>query len=171
MTHPPATEVSDASELRHQLVERLRGDNHIRTASVERSFRTVRRHAFAPEAALDAAYADDTVPTRHAPDGRVISSISAPWLRADMLEAARIKFGHHVLEIGSGGYNAALIAELTGPTGHVTTLDIDPVVTERATRFPVGRAAAAAYEQRCPLSDPRRQLEARPSTVSEGRVT
>jgi protein-L-isoaspartate(D-aspartate) O-methyltransferase len=40
-----------------------------------------------------------------------------------------------VLEIGSGGYNAALMAELVGPTGHVTTLDIDPAVTERATRF------------------------------------
>ncbi|MFE9503326.1 methyltransferase domain-containing protein [Streptomyces anthocyanicus] len=37
--------------------------------------------------------------------------------------------------LGSGGYNAALIAELAGPTGHVTTLDIDPAVTERATRF------------------------------------
>ncbi|MGA5343546.1 methyltransferase, FxLD system [Streptomyces griseoincarnatus] len=135
MTTPPATEVSDASELRHQLVEQLRADNHIRTAAVERAFRTVPRHAFAPEVTLQAAYADDTVPTRHALDGRVISSISAPWLQADMLEAARIQPGHHVLEIGSGGYNAALIAELAGPTGHVTTLDIDPAVTERATRF------------------------------------
>ncbi|MFE9503395.1 hypothetical protein ACFYO6_12855 [Streptomyces anthocyanicus] len=98
MTTPPATEVSDASALRHQLVEQLRADNHIRTAAVERAFRTVPRHAFAPEVTLEAAYADDTVPTRHAPDGRVISSISAPWLQADMLEAARIQPGHHVLE-------------------------------------------------------------------------
>ena len=135
MTTPPATEVSDASALRHQLVEQLRADNHIRTAAVERAFRTVPRHAFAPEVTLETAYADDTVPTRHAPDGRVISSISAPWLQADMVEAARIQPGHHVLEIGSGGYNAALIAELAGPTGHVTTLDIDPAITERATRF------------------------------------
>ncbi|MFE0037266.1 methyltransferase domain-containing protein [Streptomyces sp. NPDC059015] len=37
--------------------------------------------------------------------------------------------------LGSGGYNAALIAELAGPTGHVTTLDIDPAVTDRTTRF------------------------------------
>ncbi|MEU3730118.1 methyltransferase, FxLD system [Streptomyces sp. NPDC033538] len=142
MTTSPATEVSDASELRHQLVEQLHADNHIRTAAVERAFRTVPRHAFAPEVPLDAAYADDTVPTRHAPDGRVISSISAPWLQADMLEAARIQPGHHVLEIGSGGYNAALIAELAGPTGHVTTLDIDPAVTERAARF----LAATGYD-------------------------
>lgn len=135
MTHPPATTVSNASELRHQLVERLRAGNHIRTAGVEHAFRTVPRHTFAPEVPLKAAYADDTVPTRRAPDGRVTSSISAPWLQADMLEAARIQPGHHVLEIGSGGYNAALIAELVGPAGHVTTLDIDPAVTERANRF------------------------------------
>ncbi|MET9171337.1 hypothetical protein ACSP97_32975 [Streptomyces sp. SCPE 10] len=34
-----------------------------------------------------------------------------------MLESARLRLGHHVLEVGSGGYNAALIAELVGRTG------------------------------------------------------
>ncbi|WP_455355435.1 methyltransferase, FxLD system [Streptomyces sp. SYSU K217416] len=135
MTTSSATEVSDASELRHQLVEQLRANNHIRSAAVERAFRTVPRHAFAPEVPLPSAYADDIVATRHSDDGTITSSISAPWLQADMLEAARIQHGHRVLEIGSGGYNAALIAELVGPTGYVTTLDIDPVVTERAVRF------------------------------------
>ncbi|RPK92320.1 methyltransferase, FxLD system [Streptomyces sp. ADI98-10] len=135
MTTSSATEVSDASELRHQLVEQLRASNHIRSAAVESAFRTVPRHAFAPEVPLPSAYADDIVATRHRDDGTTTSSISAPWLQADMLEAARIQPGHRVLEIGSGGYNAALIAELVGPTGHVTTLDIDPVVTERAVRF------------------------------------
>ncbi|MGW8989098.1 methyltransferase, FxLD system [Streptomyces zhihengii] len=135
MTTSSATEVSDASELRHQLVEQLRASNHIRSAAVESAFRTVPRHAFAPEVPLPSAYADDIVATRHRDDGTITSSISAPWLQADMLEAARIQPGHRVLEIGSGGYNAALIAELVGPTGHVTTLDIDPVVTERAVRF------------------------------------
>jgi protein-L-isoaspartate(D-aspartate) O-methyltransferase len=40
-----------------------------------------------------------------------------------------------VLEIGSGGYNAALIAELVGPDGEVTTVDIDPFVVDRAQRY------------------------------------
>ncbi|TMR23427.1 methyltransferase domain-containing protein [Nonomuraea turkmeniaca] len=35
----------------------------------------------------------------------------------------------------SGGYNAALIAELVGPDGLVISVDIDPFVTERANRF------------------------------------
>lgn len=37
-----------------------------------------------------------------------------------------------MLEIGSGGCNAALLAELVGPGGQVTTMDIDPEVTGRA---------------------------------------
>lgn len=131
----PTTERDEASNLRHQLADRLLSAGHIRTSPVESAFRTVPRHAFAPEVPTEMAYANDTIPTRHASDGRTISSVSAPWLQADMLEAARIRPGHHVLEIGSGGYNAALIAELVGPIGNVATLDIDPFVTERATRF------------------------------------
>ncbi|MGW0770650.1 NUDIX domain-containing protein [Streptomyces sp. NPDC002676] len=128
MPNSPTTEVSDASELRHQLVEQLRAGSHIRSAAVERAFRTVPRHAFAPEVPLPAAYANDIVPTRHSDDGRVTSSISAPWLQAEMLEAARIQAGHRVLEIGSGGYNAALLAQLVGPTGHITDLPLSAVL-------------------------------------------
>jgi SAM-dependent methyltransferase len=48
--------------------------------------------------------------------------------------------GHRVLEIGAGtGYNAALLAYLTGPTGTVTTVDIDEDVAACARR---GLAAA-----------------------------
>lgn len=59
MTMSPATEVSDAGELRHQLVEQLRTDHHIRSAAVERAFHTVPRHAFAPDVPLPAAHAND----------------------------------------------------------------------------------------------------------------
>ncbi|MFB4285573.1 hypothetical protein ACBJ59_60675 [Nonomuraea sp. MTCD27] len=92
-----------------------------------------RRQKFAPEAPVSAAYSfRDTVVTRSDADGRATSSISAPWLQAEMLEAARLRPGMWVLEIGSGGYNAALIAELVGPDGLVISVDIDPFVTDRA---------------------------------------
>lgn len=82
------------------------------------------------------AYADDVVVTRRDEHGKAISSVSAPWLQAVMLEEAGLGPGQRVLEIlGSGGYNAALMAELVGPTGEVTTVDIDPHVTARARRF------------------------------------
>jgi methyltransferase of FxLD system len=132
-TSRTTTEQHEPSILRSRLADQLVAAGHVRTAAVEAAFRTVPRHAFAPEVPVETAYTDDVIPTRHTPDGRISSSVSAPWLQADMLEAARLRPGHHVLEIGSGGYNAALIAELVGPTGSVTTVDIDAVVTDRAT--------------------------------------
>jgi protein-L-isoaspartate(D-aspartate) O-methyltransferase len=55
-----------------------------------------------------------------------------------------------VLEVGSGGYNAALIAELAGPGGQVTTVDIDPEVTARAR---AGLDAAGHGQVRVVLAD------------------
>jgi protein-L-isoaspartate(D-aspartate) O-methyltransferase len=50
-----------------------------------------------------------------------------------MLDQLDVRPGHRVLEIGCGtGYNAALLAELTGPDGHVVTVDIDPECTARS---------------------------------------
>lgn len=66
--------------------------------------------------------------------GVTISSVSAPQIQAQMLEQAALGAGMRVLEIGSGGYNAALMAEIVGPAGEVTTLDIDRAVAERARR-------------------------------------
>lgn len=72
--------------------------------------------------------------------------MSAAWLIAEMLgqaaDAAGSLRGRQVLEIGSGGYNAALLRELAGPSGSATTADIDPEVTARATAC----LAAAGYD-------------------------
>lgn len=101
---------------------------------VERALRTVPRHVFAPEASLQEAYDPFTaVVTKYDEHGVATSSVSAPQVQAMMLQQAGLEPGHRVLEIGSGGYNAALIAELVGPSGEVTTVDIDPQVTERAS--------------------------------------
>lgn len=49
-----------------------------------------------------------------------------------------------VLEIGSGGCNAALLAEMAGPAGRVVSMDIDPEVTDRARGLqPLPRALVA----------------------------
>lgn len=113
---------------------------------VETALRTVRRHLFTPDAPLEEAYrADQAVVTKRRGD-EAVSSVSAPWLIAEMLgQAADVidggLLGRHVLEIGSGGYNAALLRELVGPAGSVTTVDIDSDVTDRATAC----LAAAGY--------------------------
>ncbi len=54
--------------------------------------------------------------------GRAVSVMSAAPLQAVMLEQAGIEPGMRVLEVGSGGYNAALIQEIVGSSGQVTTV-------------------------------------------------
>jgi protein-L-isoaspartate(D-aspartate) O-methyltransferase len=99
---------------------------------VEAALRTVPRHRFAPGTPLAAAYANDVIITKKNERGRRTSSVSAPWLVAAMLAQLDVRPGQSVLEIGSGGYNAALLRELAGPGGSVTTMDIDPEITGRA---------------------------------------
>lgn len=94
--------------------------------------RTVPRHLFTPGLGLEEAYADDSPIMKRDGQGTALSSVSAPWLQAMMLQQADLAPGMRVLEIGSGGYNAALISEVVGEAGTVVTLDIDPEVCKRA---------------------------------------
>jgi len=83
---------------------------------------------------LRGAYADVPLASRLR-DGELVSSSSQPSLMARMLAALRIEDGNRVLEIGAGtGYNAALIAHRLGDDGLVTTVDLDPEITESARR-------------------------------------
>ncbi|RAY17017.1 methyltransferase, FxLD system [Actinomadura craniellae] len=135
------TATTSSAELRNALVDKIikafgRLGNSMRP-DVERALRTVPRELFTPGIPLEEAYADTAIITRRSEDGVNLSSISAPNMIAEMLrqsaDALGELTGRHVLEIGSGGYNAALLRELVGPTGSVTTVDIDPEVTDRAS--------------------------------------
>uniref|UniRef100_UPI003F491497 methyltransferase, FxLD system n=1 Tax=Nonomuraea sp. CA-252377 TaxID=3240003 RepID=UPI003F491497 len=123
-------------QLRTAMVSTLLEQGWITSGAVREAFAAVPRERFAPEASPEAAYAvNDVVVTKRDAAGRAMSSVSAPWLQAAMLESAALRPGAKVLEVGSGGCNAALIAELVGPEGLVVSVDIDPFVTERAARF------------------------------------
>ncbi|MGH3940022.1 MAG: methyltransferase, FxLD system [Pseudonocardiaceae bacterium] len=132
-----------AAQLRGRLADELVTAGTIVSKQVEAGFRTVPRHLFAPGATLEACYAQDTVRIKRDERGATISAVSAPQIQAMMLEQAQLRSGMRVLEIGSGGFNAALIAELVGETGQVTTVDIDPDVVDRARDC----LAAAGYSQ------------------------
>lgn len=127
-TSPQAADV----QLRNALVDQLRARGSVRSPQVEEAMRAVPRHLFLPEISLTDAYSITQVVTKTDAEGHALSSVSHPGVVAGMLEQLDVKAGHRVLEIGSGGYNAALLTHLVGPTGHVTTLDIDPDVTTRA---------------------------------------
>ncbi|MEW1927477.1 methyltransferase domain-containing protein [Streptomyces sp. NPDC088360] len=83
---------------------------------------------------LRGAYADAPLATR-VRDGELLSSSSQPSLMAKMLDELDLREGDcDVLEIGAGtGYNAALLAHRLGDE-HVTTVDLDPEITESARR-------------------------------------
>lgn len=62
------------------------------------------------------------------------SSSSAPHVMATMLDALDLRPGMRVLEIGTGsGYNAALLAELTGGE-NVTTVEVDEALADHARK-------------------------------------
>lgn len=125
----------DLVRLRDHAVDELIGNGTIVSKAVEAAMREVPRHLFIPEAEPEEAYSPfRAVVTKRDAEGNALSSVSDMHVQAWMLEQAQIAPGMNVLEIGSGGYNAALIAELAGPTGLVTTVDIDEWVTDRASR-------------------------------------
>ncbi|WP_242891069.1 methyltransferase, FxLD system [Actinomadura litoris] len=121
---------------RGRAVDQLIGNGTIVSDAVATAMWTVPRHLFVPEVSPEEAYAPfQAVVTKRDEEGNALSSVSDMHVQAFMLEQAAIAPGMNVLEIGSGGYNAALLAELVGPSGAVTTADIDPYVTDRATRM------------------------------------
>jgi protein-L-isoaspartate(D-aspartate) O-methyltransferase len=142
------------------LIERYAGQltaaGAIRSAEVERAFRTVPRHRLLetfyyrdqagattvqhdPEAPrredLELIYAATALATRQV-DGMPSSSTSLPSLMAEMLELLELGDGMTVLEIGAGtGYNAALVAEVVGDQRLVTTVDVQADVVEQTRRL------------------------------------
>lgn len=133
---PHTTETADprsAEQLREAMTDGLIAEGRITSPHVEAAFRAVPRHLFTPPGTpLETSYDGHRAPVlKKAPDGSNLSSVSGPWLQALMIAQAGIGPGMRVMEIGSGGYNAALLAEVTGE--HVVTVDIDPDITARAS--------------------------------------
>jgi len=144
-----------------ELTKQLRGTGVIKTKQVGRAFSRVERHKLLesfyledeggefesagrrltkrdfdaqnpdPEL-LKVIYSKRALLTRINPP----SSTSQPPLVAYMLELLKLQNGMNVLEIGAGtGYNAALMQEVVGRTGHITTIDIQEEVVEQTRRL------------------------------------
>lgn len=127
--------VTEMGALRGAMVDRLRDRGVLWDLRVEAAMRAVPRHVFVPGVPAERAYSGDSVVTHRDDQGVAVSSVSEAAIVAVMLQQLGVAPGDRILEIGAGtGYNAALLAELAGPAGTVTSIDIDPVVTDEAAQ-------------------------------------
>jgi len=125
-----------AVDLRRALVRTLWSNGALRSEPVAAVLSMVPRERFVPAGTPpEAAYADRALVLTRDDTGRPTSSISQPSMVALMLEQLDVQPGHRVLEIGTAsGYNAALLAHLTGPVGEVTTIEFDAELAAAASR-------------------------------------
>ncbi|MFF2546624.1 methyltransferase, FxLD system [Kitasatospora sp. NPDC058063] len=130
-----ASATPTAEELRDALTDRLLAQGAIRTAAVETAFRTVTREHFLPGFPLETAYADNPTYTKTDGSGTQISAASQPAIVALMLEQLAARPGERVFEAGAGtGVNAAYLASIVGPDGHVVAVDVDDDLVDGARK-------------------------------------
>lgn len=112
-----------------RLVENLVRQGIFRSARVRHALLKVPREEFVSKVYKNDAYLDTPLPLEDSGQ-----TISAPHMVAIMLEELDLIRGLNVLEIGAGsGYNAALICELVGPEGSVTSVERVPELVEFAS--------------------------------------
>jgi protein-L-isoaspartate(D-aspartate) O-methyltransferase len=82
----------------------------------------------------DIAASSDDTPSPLDRDG--LATVSAPHAYLLTYGLLELTGGDDLLELGSGtGYGAALASHIVGPSGRVTSIEIDPVLSERAARI------------------------------------
>ena len=129
---------ADLTQLREQLAARVGGGDPV----IQAALASVPRHLFLPGVPPAETYQDEPIVTKRDAAGIPVSSSSQPAMMAIMLAQLGLAAGHQVLEIGAGtGYNAAVLREITGPSGLVVSVDIDPEVAQEAR----DHLAAAGY--------------------------
>ena len=98
----------------------------IHDGAVLRAMRTVPRDEFVPAAERALAYEDQPLPIGNG------QTISQPYVVAFMSEAAEVRPGSRVLEVGTGsGYQAAVLAEMGA---RVVSLERIPRLAEHAAQ-------------------------------------
>jgi protein-L-isoaspartate(D-aspartate) O-methyltransferase len=97
----------DFAAEREAMVERQIESRGIRDPKILEAFRAVPREAFIAQEYADLAYGDHPLPIEAG------QTISQPYIVALMMDAAEIKAGDKVLEVGAGsGYAAAVISRI-----------------------------------------------------------
>lgn len=133
---------------RHRYAEELRFTAKVGSRAVVDAFATVPREPFfgpgpwrilSPMAIAEYWTTEDADP-RHlyhdvliAIDEKRRLNNGQPSLWARLYDQLRLTQGEHVVHVGAGvGYYSAILAEIVGTTGHVTAIEIDSELAERA---------------------------------------
>ncbi len=123
------------AEARRRMVDRDLKGRDITDAQVLAAMAAVERHRFVPVELESQAYDDTPLPIGHG------ATISQPYIVALMTQAALIRPGQRVLEVGTGsGYQAAILAQLTD---QVYTIELVPELAQAAA----DRLARLGYSQ------------------------
>ena len=110
--------IQDFKEKRKKLVEQLIKEGILKSEKVIKAMLAVPREEFVPTNYRDYAYSDTPLPIGYG------QTISAPHMVAIMTQVLNPDPGNRVLEIGTGsGYQAAVLAEIVGDSGHVWTIE------------------------------------------------
>src|SRR6266568_9041708 len=134
-----AVAMADAHELRGAMVNELKKRGLEFDPVIEEVFRTIPREVFLPGAPLDQVYSGDAVITKQDEKGNPISSSSEVAIMIAMARLLDVVPGQRILEIGAGtGYNAAVLAQLVGEHGAITTIDVDAEVAAQAREHLAG---------------------------------
>jgi protein-L-isoaspartate(D-aspartate) O-methyltransferase len=94
---------------REAMVDQQIAARGVRDARLLQAMREVTREAFVPDGLTEFAYDDRPLPIGEG------QTISQPYIVAAMIEAAGVRPGDRVLEVGAGsGYAAAVLARMAG---------------------------------------------------------
>jgi protein-L-isoaspartate(D-aspartate) O-methyltransferase len=147
--------MSELDEIRHYYAEELRAVANLQSEAVVKAFAKVPREHFlgpGPWQILDPWYKLNLVSSGYhsTPDAdpkhlyhNVLVAIDATrWLNNGepaflgfLIDSLDLQQGEEVIHIGSGtGYYSAILADVVGLKGHVTAIEVDPELAERARR-------------------------------------
>ena len=139
--------MGDLDEIRHYYAEELRAVSNLQSAALVRAFAKIpREHFLGPgpwqvfSPGIDSVWTTTDADPKHlyhnllvVIDGARHLNNGHPSFLAFLIDQLDLKAREHVVHVGCGpGYYTAVIAEVVGPTGLVTALEIDSHLARRA---------------------------------------